>query len=288
VCDIGRTYCVIGDPISHSLSPWIHHFVFQSLNLTLDYRSVRVKPENLKSFVIESRNLDRPGWNVTIPHKQAIIPLLDHIDKPAQHIGAVNTVLNENGNLTGFNTDVHGCRIALESAGWNAGNRGVILGAGGAARAAIAVISEMGYKEVILFDIDESKADKLQSEASQHTNMKIEVGSLKNDDLKNHLANAALLINASPVGMWPNADASPVPSMDMLHDQLTILDMVYNPLETKLIRDGKNHGAKTVSGLHMLIGQALAADEIWLKKAMPENLHDQIWNLLKKEMKTHG
>ena len=136
--EIQKTYCVIGDPIGHSLSPQIHHFVFKTLNLKLYYDSVHIKKENLESFVKESKHTGRPGWNVTIPHKQTIMPFLDHIDPPPMQINAVNTVLNKNGKLAGFNTDVHGCRIALERNGRQTGNQSVILGAGGAARSAVA------------------------------------------------------------------------------------------------------------------------------------------------------
>jgi len=282
-----KTYCVIGDPIGHSLSPQIHDFVFQSLNLKLRYTKELVRNQDLESFVNACRKLGRPGWNITIPHKQNIMAYLDHIDEPAKQIGAVNTVLNDKGILTGFNTDMHGCCVALEKTGWKAGNQCIIMGAGGAARATIAALSKLGCKILFLFDIDESRAEVLKMEASEHTKMKINIGSLKGNNLKNALKDADLLINASPAGMWPKTDHSPVPA-EMLHPRLTILDMVYNPLNTKLIQDGKKQGAKTVSGLHMLIGQALAADEIWLKQKIPEQLHDQIWDWLKGEIKNHG
>ena len=127
-----NTYCVIGDPIAHSISPEIHAFVFQRLGLKCQYEKVHVRPNDLEAFVKESKETGRPGFNVTIPHKETVMACLDEIDELASNVGAVNTVANRNGKLTGYNTDVHGCRMALERAGWKTGGKVVLLGAGGA------------------------------------------------------------------------------------------------------------------------------------------------------------
>ena len=159
------SYCVIGDPVQHSLSPMMHMSVFQRLELPFHYEAVHVKPDDLKTFVLSSRR-QRPGFNVTIPHKQSILSYLDKIDSLAQHVGAVNTVKNIKGSLVGFNTDVAGfkntlARFRIESVG-----KTVILGAGGACRAAVAAICGSS-SEVVIFDVNHTLAQTVQSDSTE-------------------------------------------------------------------------------------------------------------------------
>ena len=136
--DRSKTYCVIGDPVAHSLSPQIHTLIYQQLNLELKYEKVHVKPDELALFIKNVKAESRSGFNVTLPYKQTVIDLLDGVDPTAWRVGAVNTVKNDGLRLIGYNTDVAGCRIALGKSGWQPGGKVVILGAGGAARAAVA------------------------------------------------------------------------------------------------------------------------------------------------------
>ncbi|MCJ7812371.1 shikimate dehydrogenase [bacterium] len=271
-----NTYCVIGDPIEHSLSPEIHNFVFSELDLPLQYEAVRVPTDMLQSFIQESRELKRPGWNVTIPNKQAIIPFLDEIDPLARRIRAVNTVLNRNGKLIGLNTDVYGCRTSLERGGWSPNGKVILLGAGGAARAVIASLASMGVRDLILFDLIIERAKDIQLDFMKILDMTITIGNMNKGDLENELDNVDLLVNATPVGMWPKNEESPVPCPEWIPQNTTVFDLVYKPINTRLLQQSRSRGAHTISGLTMLIAQALASDEIWLNRKLPESLFEKV------------
>ena len=262
-----RTFGTIG----HTLSPAIHRTVFKRLRIACDYEAFHVLPRQLSDFLNTVRVSGCPGFNVTIPHKETVMQLLDEIDSGAQLIGAVNTVKHQNGRLTGFNTDVIGLQDALKRGGWSSRGKVIILGAGGAARAAVAVMGSMGIQSVVLHDIIRRRAENLSRDFYNKTSMKIIIGAVDK-----HLPEADLLINATPVGMWPRTNESPLQRPDLLSSSSTVFDMVYKPLKTKLIKQAEARGARTISGLDMLIAQALAADEIWLGKNLPEDLFEEV------------
>jgi shikimate dehydrogenase len=270
------SFCVIGHPIAHSLSPAIHGFIYRHLAVPARYEAVDVLPEKLSDFISRSRSMRRPGFNVTIPHKEGIIPLLDEIEPAASRVGAVNTVSNRDGVLAGTNTDVHGCRTALQKSGFSFVGKAVILGAGGAARAAIEAIGSCGMEEVFLADILPERAERIRRHFESRLSMRIIAGRPDGADLQSRLPGISLLINASPVGMWPETDASPLLFPDLFPRGATVLDMVYHPMRTRLLRDLEQRGAVCVSGLAMLVSQALAADEIFLERKMPEDLYDPV------------
>lgn len=279
-----HTYCVIGDPIEHSLSPNIHHIVFQNLNLELDYEKIHVKPGDLETFVAESRNTARPGFNITIPHKEAIIPYLDEMDTLASRIGAVNTVVNRNNRFIGYNTDVYGCRTALEHGGWKTGKKVILLGAGGAARAVIQALHLMHVSQVVLYDLIPERCIALKQNFGKYQSLSITIGSLSNEELKKQLNDADLLINATPIGMWPNVDQMPLPDLSWLSSNSTVFDLVPKPVHTSLLKKARTRGIKTIPGLSMLVAQALAADEIWLQKKLPNHLFEKVWNHIHQTM----
>ncbi|MBN1781291.1 shikimate dehydrogenase [bacterium] len=270
-----KTYCVIGHPIGHTLSPVIHKMVYESMTLDLNYTAVHVLPEKLAGFIDTVRKTGCPGFNATIPHKQTVMPHLDTVDPSARRIGAVNTVKNENGRLTGYNTDATGLKEALKRGGWTPGGPVVLLGAGGAARAAIEAMGLMKVRELFLYDIVPERVEGLISGFSGQHDMRL-TGSSLETGLLDRLPDADLLINATPVGMWPETDRSPVPDPERLPAGVTVFDMVYKPLETRLMREASQRGARTISGLSMLILQALAADEIWLGRSLPGGLYERI------------
>jgi shikimate dehydrogenase len=286
----GKTgnFCVIGDPIGHSLSPLIHNFIFKSLGLDLSYDAVRVFPAGLRRFVEESRQSERPGFNVTIPHKQAVIPFLDRLDATAERIGAVNTVHRTGRQLSGFNTDVHGCRTALIRSDWKRGNGAVVLlGAGGAARAVAEALDSLGVSKLHLYEIDIPRMERFVSDFKSAVGM--EITPLTSDsDLADSMKDSELLINATPVGMWPKVDQSPIPHADWITPSSWVFDMVPNPVETMLLRQAKSRGADTISGLVMLVAQAIAADELWLGRKLPESLHADVFTHCMKFMEAHG
>jgi shikimate dehydrogenase len=286
--EMTRDFCVIGDPIGHSLSPLIHNFIFKSLDLDFSYAAVRVSPGDLGRFVEESRRSGRPGFNVTIPHKQAVIPFLDRLDATAERVGAVNTVHRTGRRLTGFNTDVHGCRTALIRSGWKADQGGVVLlGAGGAARAAVEALASFGVRKVLLYEIDAPRAERFISDFRASGDMAV-TALTSNEDLEKGIQDSALLINATPVGMWPHVDQSPVPSAEWIPPTARVFDMVPNPVETLLLRQAASRGASTISGLVMLTAQAVAAEELWLARSLPETLNEDVLTHCLKFMEAHG
>lgn len=271
-----RPYCVIGDPIAHSLSPPIHTAVFRYLGLADEYTAVHVKSEALSGFVEDARQNRRPGFNVTIPHKEAIMPLLDRIDPPARNMGAVNTVHLERDLLIGFNTDVLGCMTALKREGFSSRGRAVIIGAGGAARAGLEAVARLGMTGCAVYDIDPHKADALiQHFKPIHT---LSLESVKSDTSRLHarIREAELIINASPAGMWPDADGSPLPDPSCIQEHAWVFDMVYSPRITRLLADAAEAGATPVSGLSMLVAQAIEADAIFLNRPLPSELLDHV------------
>ena len=281
-------FCVIGDPIGHSLSPVIHSFIFRAIGVDLRYDAVRVSSGDLRRFVEESRRSGRPGFNVTIPHKQAVIPFLDRLDPTASRVGAVNTVQRNGELLLGFNTDVHGCRTALERAGFKpSGGTTVLFGAGGAARAAVEALSSLGVGTLHLFEIDRPRLDRFRSELEAALAVTI-IPLNSDDDVKTALEGSELIVNATPVGMWPKSDQSPVPSAERIPGSSLVFDMVFNPVETLLLRQAKSRGARTIPGLVMLVAQAIAADEIWLDRTLPEKLHADVFTHCLKHMEAHG
>jgi shikimate dehydrogenase len=285
VADPSKTFCVIGDPVGHSLSPLIHRFVFDRLNVQYDYEAVRVAPDDLEAFVATSRRENRPGFNVTIPHKQTVMRFLDELDPKAEAIGAVNTVVNRSGRLEGYNTDVLGFRDALVRTVWKPGKT-VLLGAGGAARAVFSGLVSLGVRDAVLFDLDEARAKALSRDKVRAGIDVSVVGKI--ESLRCALADAALLVNASPVGMWPRTDASPLPDPAWIPGGILVFDLVPNPLKTRLMAEAETRGCRTIPGLVMLIGQALAADILWLDMPMPDNLDEDVFDHIAKRMESHG
>jgi len=268
----GRTrVCgVIGDPIEHTMSPAMHNAVFRQLGLNYVYVAFRVTAGELKKAIDGMRALDIRGLNVTIPHKVAVMPFLDHIDLLAEKIGAVNTIINDRGKLTGYNTDATGFLQALaERSVEPRGKKVLLLGAGGAARAIGFALADAGAYPVILNRKEElSWAEELGQRIGKAYNIPVGVGELKEDNLKDALPDSNILVNATSVGMTPNANQSPVPA-DLLCSNLVVFDAVYNPFETRLLREAKAAGAQTIDGLEMLVWQGALAFQIWTGQTAP-------------------
>ena len=272
--NIVHEFCVIGDPIGHSLSPDIHMKVFKMLGLDLHYTKQHILPDQLSGFINDTKGYNRPGFNVTIPHKEKVMKFLDKIDPFAERIGAVNTVWNKNGTLIGYNTDVHGCRIALEQGGWKPNGSVILLGAGGAARAVLSALHTLQAPSVLLYDIDPKRCQLLADHFSD-LNMNLDIAE-KKEQIETNLPKASLLINASPVGMWPNIERTPILNTNILHSGMTVFDLVPKPFHTRLLKEAQQKGAAIIPGLSMLVAQALAADEIWLQRTLPPNTHADV------------
>ena len=266
-----RRFGVIGDPIEHSLSPALFAGFFERFKLhdRCRYEAFRVRAEELLQFVAWARR-ELAGFNVTIPHKERITAHLDGLDPTARALGAVNVVANRSGELWGFNTDVAGFLAPLRARkldGALRGKRAVVLGAGGAARAVVFALQALGVREVVLANRTRERAARLARWAQDQAHgLTVTPVALEGGALKDALSGAALLVNATPVGMWPRVDASPLPpkALEGLHEGLIVYDLVYNPRETRLLREARARGAVVVDGLGMLVAQALEALKIWL------------------------
>lgn len=261
----GRTtVCgIIGDPIEHTMSPVMHNAAFAELGLDYVYIPFRVNKADLSQAVQGMRALNIRGFNVTIPHKVAIMPFLDELDSLAAEIGAVNTVVNDNGVLKGYNTDAYGFLQALRAKAEPEGKKVVLLGAGGAARAIAFVLAERGADLVILNrQLEMDWAVALARRVSEVFQKDVAALELSRKNLAEVLAGADILVNATSVGMSPEVNETPVPA-DLLRDGLVVFDIVYNPLKTKLLREAEAAGATTISGIDMLVGQGALAFEKW-------------------------
>jgi len=253
---------VIGDPIEHTLSPIMHNAAFRALELDFAFLAFKVQATEVGNAISGMRALNIHGLNVTMPHKNAVIKFLDEIDPTAKTIASVNTILNKDGRLLGFNTDGVGALNALEQNSVTIrGKKVLLLGAGGAAKAIAYTLSQESDEFVIL-----NRTPKLAAELSailkQKFNKKIKAGAFSPDLVKDNLADADVLINATSVGMKPNDNQTPI-LPQWLKPDLTVMDIVYNPLETKLAKNAKAAGAKIISGVEMLIYQGAASFEIW-------------------------
>lgn len=251
-----QLYGIIGHPVRHSLSPLIHNLAFKHLGINAVYLAFDVV--DLPAAIAGVRALGIKGLSVTIPHKIDIIPLLDEIDEMAQKIGAVNTVVNKDGRLLGFNTDWLGAVLAIKEKGEIADKKYVILGAGGAARAVAFGLKREGA-EVIIVNRTYEKGRTL----AQALGAKV-VPWEKLSEIK-----AYGLVNTTPVGMWPEVDNAPV-GEEIVEKFTLVMDVIYRPLETKLLKLAKKTGCICVDGLKMLVYQGTAQFTLWTGKTAPE------------------
>ena len=259
---------VIGNPIEHSLSPVIQNAAFNALNLDFIYTAFRVKPLEVNNALAGVRALGIVGLNVTMPHKEAVIPCLDWIDESAMFLSSVNTIHHKDGKLLGYSTDGVGAFNALKENGVNpCGKRVLMLGAGGAARA-IAYTLVQDVEELVVLNRTVSGAEKLSEVIKQKFGKKISVDLLSSKSIEERIVDVDILLNTTSVGMKPNVDQSLVTS-NSLRSDMTVMDIVYNPVETQLVRDAKAVGAKVVSGVEMLIYQGAASFEIWTGQSSP-------------------
>ena len=266
-----RVCGVIGDPIGHSISPAMHNAAFRALNLDYVYVPFRVSREDLPRAVDGLCALNICGVNVTIPHKVSIIPLLDEIDEFARKIGSVNVVANNNGRLIGYNTDAPGFLHALKDHGIELeGKSAVVLGAGGAACSICFALAEQGASLTIL-NRTQGNAARFAVEISEMTGRPIQVLGLNKENLAAATESCDILINATSVGMYPEVEATLVDSC-MIKPYQIVVDIVYNPLKTRLLNEAERAGARIVSGVDMLIWQGALAFEIWTGRQAPINI----------------
>jgi|ERR1039457_665321 shikimate dehydrogenase len=267
---------VIGNPVAHSLSPALHNAAFNALNLDFVYTAFRV--EDVKGALAGIRALENfRGMSVTIPHKIEIMKYLDEIADVDRSIGSINTIIHERGKLVGIGTDGPGALKALVDAGVELDGKNILmLGSGGAARAiAFTLARKTAASKLIILDIDEKMLAGLASDLKSGTTTTIESGILNDAGLASAMAKADVVIHCTPVGMYPKEGISLVPP-DLFRSGQALFDIVYTPLETKLLADARSAGLKVVSGVEMFINQAVLQFEAFTGKDAPVEVMRQV------------
>lgn len=271
-----KLFCLIGNPVEHSLSPAMQNAAFKKLNLDFAYVSFKTKANELSNAFKGIRALNIQGGSITIPYKTSAMKFLDECDELAKETNAVNTFVSDNGKLKGFNTDSIGALNSLEENKISTKNkRIVIVGAGGASKSISYAIAKEGVQELIILNRTVRKAKLIADKLNKGFGNKARALELNPGNLKSELKDADILINCSSVGMHPNVNETPVPKK-FLHKNLTVMDIVYNPMETKLLKGAKLVGARTINGVGMLVNQGALAFEIWTGKKAPVELMREV------------
>ncbi len=269
---------LIGNPVAHSMSPAIHNRAFAELGLDYVYLAFRVEEQDVGATVRFMRAIDNfRGMSVTIPHKVSIIQHLDEVADVDRQIGSVNTVVNNDGRLKGFGSDGPGALQALADAGVSvAGKTVTILGSGGAARAvAFSLADQARPAALFLLGVIEPELRDLTRDIVEKTGAKATGALLEPKTLEARLAQSQVLIHCTPVGMHPQTNESVVPAA-LLHRDLAVMDIVYNPLKTKLLAEAEERGLKTVSGVEMFVNQAVIQFELWTGKTAPRRVMREV------------
>jgi len=261
-----RVY-LLGYPLGHSVSPAMQNAAFRALGLDWEYERLETESAELHKAIAKIRAGDCAGANVTIPHKQAVIELLDDLSETARRIHAVNTIMNRDGKLFGDNTDAPAFITSLKENHIHPRNATVaILGAGGAARAVTFALAAEGVREIVIINRSGAHATELADRLHEKfPKLEIAVNWVE------AASDAHILVNATPVGMSPNVADSPMPRghAEAFSARTIVVDLVYNPIETKFLADAKRAGARTIGGLGMLVHQGATAFKLWTGKDAP-------------------
>jgi shikimate dehydrogenase len=249
-----RLYGIIGNPIRKSLSPVIHNNAFRRMGINAAYLAFEVN--EVQDALRGIRGLDIQGVSVTMPFKLSVIPFLDELDILTERIGAVNTIVNSAGKLIGHNTDLYGALRPLEERIDLKGKRVILLGAGGSARAIAYGLKEKGCR-VAIFNRSLERAATLAQELGYSYHSLSAFAAMEEDATEGDV-----LINTTPVGMYPNETESPFPK-HLLREGMIVMDIVYQPLRTKLLQEAQEQGCETIDGLEMLAYQGVGQLEIW-------------------------
>ena len=275
-----RLAAVVANPIKHSISPFIHNSAFEATNTNGVYLAWEVDAAELAETVANIRRYQMYGINLSMPYKEQVIPYLDQLSEEACLIGAVNTVVNREGTLIGYNTDGKGFFKSLPSFKIS-GKRMVLLGAGGAAKAILAQAILDGVSQISVF-VRSSSMEKTRpylEKIQNATGFRVDLFALEDvQDLQDSITQADLLVNATSVGM--DGSSQPIPTSIVLPEKLLVADVIYQPFETPFLKWAKEQGNQSINGLGMLLYQAAEAFELWTGKEMPT---DQIWELLKQK-----
>lgn len=272
-----RLTCLLGSPVAHSVSPQMHNEAFRYHGLDYVYLAFDVAPEKFQTVVDGLIAVNARGWNCTMPHKRRMYERVDVRSEEAQIIGAVNTVVQENGILTGYNTDGKGYMTAVKDAGYNIiGKKMTLLGTGGAAASIITQAALDGVPEI---DIIARRGDswnaveKVVNQVNGRTSCRVQMYELQDEvQMKKSIGESGILVNASSVGMSPHEDGCLVPDVSFLHPELIVSDVIYEPRKTKLLQMAESIGCPTCNGMYMLLYQGVYAFELWTGFKMPVGL----------------
>lgn len=262
---------LLGSPIRHSRSPHMQNSAFKKLGLDYVYLAFNIEDGDIKKGIDAMKTLKVKGFNVTMPHKQKVVELLDEVTQDSRIMGSVNTVLNDNGKLIGYNTDGKAFVKAIEAYNIEYKDKKVVMvGAGGAARAIAIQLAFDGVGEIVIMNRNFNKAQEIiETINSNIPNYKARVVELDELCLKRELIDSSILINCTSLGMGASLDQSIISNSETLHKNLFVADIIYDPLKTKLLTQAEEVGCKIMNGIDMMTYQGALAFKIWTGEDMP-------------------
>ena len=255
--------CLLGSPVAHSVSPEMHNEACDQLGLDYTYLAFDVPEDKMPEAVQGLRTMGARGWNITMPGKNIMCKLADKVSPASEISGACNTIVNDNGVLTAYTTD--GVDII--------GKKMTLLGAGGAATAILVQAALDGVAEINVFNVRDNffaRAEEIVAKLNERTECKVTLHDFSDPEvLRASIADSAILVNGTSVGMAPNVDRTIITDTSMFHKDLFVFDVIYNPQETRLLREAKEAGCKTGNGMYMLLYQGAASFKLWTGEEMP-------------------
>ncbi len=278
----GRTKILglVGDPIEHTFSPSIHNKLCDKLNLNYIYIPFNIKSSKLSQAIEGFRAINLYGFNVTIPHKENIIPFIDKVSNEALLMGAVNTVKNIGGQLHGYNTDGYGFCQSLYYNNVSIKNKNIIiLGAGGSARALSIKLAIEGAKSILILNRTPEKAKDISNIINDKIKNIASYGLLDNDSPRKYIKECDILINSTSMGMEPHVNLSPISDFNFLNSKTIVCDLIYNPNKTLFLSKAEKMGCKIINGWGMLIFQAIKSFEIWTEQKVSNKLIADLFNI---------
>ena len=270
-----RLTALLGSPVAHSISPLMHNEAFQLLDLDYTYLCFEVNEETLPAAVDGLKACGIRGFNLTMPNKNKIVELLDELSPAARLIGAVNTVVNDDGHLIGYNTDGVGYMQAVKDAGYDiTGKTITIMGAGGAATAICAQAALDGVEKIHIFARETSRFWDRTQKLAENINSTLPCKAVLHENkdtaaLAQAISESALLLNATSVGMAPNTEGTIIEDTSLYHPDLIVSDVIYTPRETRFLKEAREAGCRTFNGMYMLLYQGAEAFRLWTGKEMP-------------------
>lgn len=266
--------CLLGSPVAHSISPAMHNEACSQLGLDYAYLAFDVSADQMPAAVDALRLFNARGWNITMPGKNIMCKLADEVSPASEITGACNTIVNDNGKLKAYTTDGIGFMKAVEECGVNIiGKNMTLLGGGGAATAILVQAALDGLKEIDVFNIRDAfypRLEEIARQLNERTDCTVRVHDFSNpEELRKAIENSSILVNGTSVGMAPSTDRTLIEDKSLFRPDLFVFDVIYNPKETKFLKDAREAGCKTSNGMYMLLYQGAASFELWTGKKMP-------------------